>query len=105
MFRYHFQSAASARPYVMAGPSLGFLLSAKYDFKDGPEYDAKDETKGLDLGVGLGGGVSIPRGDKTFFAEARYVLGLTNINDESDESTVKNRGLQVLVGATIPLGK
>ena len=41
------------------------------------------------------------------FAEARYVLGLTNINDESgasNESTVKTRGLQILIGATIPIG-
>ncbi len=105
MFRYNIQSDASAQPYVMAGPSLGLLLNAKVDFKDGDEFDAKDETKSLDLGLAFGGGVSIPKGDKTLFAEARYVLGLTNINDESDESTVKNRGLQILVGATIPLGK
>ena len=105
MFRYNFENDASAQPYVMAGPSLGYLLNGKYDVKDGPEIDAKDELKGLDLGVGFGGGVSMPKGNMTLFAEARYILGLTNINDESDEAKVKNRGLQVLVGATVPLGK
>lgn len=105
MFRYRFPGDGSAQPYVMAGPNIGFLLSAKYDFKDGEEFDAKDETAGVDFGVGIGGGAMLPRGDKTFFAEARYVLGLKNINTESDESSVKNRGLQVLVGATIPVGR
>ena len=61
----------------------------------------------MDLGLGFGGGVKLPRGNKTFFAEARYVLGLTNINDEGGggESSVKNRGLQILAGVTVPLGQ
>jgi len=106
MFRYNFQTSGSARPYVMAGPSLGFLLSSKFAVKNGPEIDAKDETKSLDIALGFGGGVSIPRGKMTLFAEVRFDLGLTNINDDkSDETTVKNRGLQVAVGATVPLGK
>lgn len=105
MFRYNFQTDSSIRPYVMAGPSLGLLLSAKYSSKDGREQDAKDELKKMDLGVGFGGGVNISLDRMTLFVEARYVLGLSNINDESDESTVKNRGLQVVVGATVPLGK
>ena len=107
MVRYHFEAEGTARPYVMGGPSLGFLLSAKYDGGFG-EQDAKDETKSIDFGVGVGAGVAVPQGDKTFFAEARYVLGLTNINDEiheSGESTVKNRGIQLFVGATIPVGR
>jgi hypothetical protein len=40
----------------------------------------------------------------TFFAETRCVVGMANINKESDESAVKNRGLQVLVGVTLPVG-
>jgi opacity protein-like surface antigen len=108
LVRYHFPSEGSAQPYVMAGPSVGFLLSAKFDFEDGPEYDGKDETKSTDFGLAIGGGVEVPHGNLTLFAEGRYVLGLTNINDEIDqsgESTVKNRGLQIFVGATVPVGR
>ncbi len=104
MFRYTFENSGTAKPYAMVGPSFGFLLSAKADIKDGPEVDQKDETKGFDLGLGIGGGVKLPRGNKTFFAEARYVLGLSNINDEGGESDVKNRGLQVVTGVTFPIG-
>lgn len=105
LLRYTFPREGPAQPFVMAGPNLGFLLSAKYDFTDGGEQDAKDETKSVDLGFGVGGGVMIPREQMTLFCEARYVLGFTDLNSESDESTVKNRGLQILVGATVPVGR
>ncbi len=104
MFKYVFQNSASFIPYAMAGPSFGLLTSAKLDIKDGGEQDEKDNTNSFDFGVGFGGGVTYPYENKTFFAEIRYVLGLTNINKESDESTVKNRGLQVFVGVTFPVG-
>ena len=107
MFRYTFQTSTSLRPYVMAGPSIGILLSGKYKWNDGWKQDAKDELKSLDLGVGFGGGVSMPIKFLTVFAEARYVLGFININDDPGpgESKVRNRGLLVVVGATIPIGK
>lgn len=103
MFRYVFEYTASLLPYAMAGPSIGLLTSAKLDVKDGGKQDEKDNTKGFDFGVGFGGGVKHPRGNMTFFAEARYVLGLLDINKEANESSVKNRGLQVVAGVTIPI--
>jgi len=104
MFKYIFQISDSWIPYAMAGPSIGLLTTAKFDISDGGEQDEKDNTNTFDFGLGFGGGVSYPHNDKTFFAETRYVLGLTNVNSESDESTVKNRGLQVFVGVTFPVG-
>jgi len=105
MLRYIFEYDASFLPYAMAGPSIGLLTSAKYDNNAGRVQDEKDSTKGIDLGVGFGGGVKLPRGNKTFFAELRYVLGLVDINKEAHESTVKNRGLQLVGGVTIPIGQ
>jgi opacity protein-like surface antigen len=104
MFRYTFQLNESLLPYALAGPSIGLLTSAKYHNKDGGEQDEKDNTKFFDFGVGFGGGVKYPWGNKTFFGELRYVLGLVNINKEEDEFEVKNRGLQLVVGITIPVG-
>ena len=104
MIKYAFQINSSLMPYAMAGPSIGLLTSAKYDDNDGTVQDEKDNTNGFDFGLGLGGGVSYPHGNMTFFAETRYVFGLANINKESDESTVKNRGLQVILGVTFPFG-
>ena len=105
MIKYAFQSNSSLVPYAMAGPSLGFLTGAKFENEEGDSQDEKDNTNTFDFGLGLGGGVSIPHGNHTFFAETRYVLGLANINKESDESTVKNRGLQIIIGVTFPVGR
>jgi len=94
-------------PYVIVGPNLGFRVSAKVKFSsDGFIADAKDQYKGIDFGLGLGGGVEVPHGNLIFFVETRYVFGLANINQEfgqSGEVKVMNRGLQVLLGVKVPI--
>ncbi len=104
MVKYAFRINSVLAPYAMAGPSLGFLTGAKFEDEEGNSQNEKDNTSAFDFGVGLGGGVSIPHENLTFFAETRYVLGLANTNKETDESVVKNRGLQILVGVTLPVG-
>jgi hypothetical protein len=73
------------------GPQFGFLMSAKAD-----DEDVKDAFKGLDLGVGFGAGLNLPMG---LGVQARYVLGLSNISEESDEFfgdvEVKNTAFQI----------
>lgn len=102
MIRYNFQTAGIVTPYAMAGPTFGYLLSAKFE-AGGDESDRKDEFKSADFGVGFGGGAKIPKDNLEFFAEARYVLGLANTNDhETDGTTVKNRGIQIVFGVTVP---
>lgn len=76
-----------------AGPQLGLLLTAKAD--DGTtKTDIKSDLKPVDLGLGFGiGYIHVPSG---FGVDARYNLGLSNIND-NDNNGVKsfNRGFQV----------
>lgn len=105
MIKYNFQTLERIVPYAMAGPSLGFLLNAKAEIEDGDENDIKDQFENVDFSLGFGGGISIPRENLGLFAEARYLLGLANINAEDDVITVKNRGLQILFGATVPISK
>lgn len=105
MLRYNFQSRGNITPYAMAGPSFGYLLGAKFE-SGNSEFDAKDQFKSADFGVGLGGGAKIPRDNLQLFVEARYMLGIANVNDdESDGTTVKNRGLYFLFGATVPFNR
>ena len=94
--RYNFAVSKSYQPYVILGPNIGFRTSAKVVFPDGDSFDASDEFSSIDLGVGLGGGVEVPLSSVILFGETRYVFGLNDINKESGESTVKNRGLQIL---------
>jgi hypothetical protein len=102
--RYNFAVSESYLPYVILGPNLGFRASAKVVFPDGSSSDASDEFSVIDLGLGLGGGVEVPLASLIVFGETRYVFGLNDINAESGESTVKNRGLQLLFGVKVPIG-
>lgn len=103
--RYNFVVSDSYLPYVILGPNIGFRTSAKVVFPDGSSADASDEFSAIDLGLGLGGGVEVPLASVIVFGETRYVFGLNDINLESGESTVKNRGLQILFGVKVPVGK
>ena len=95
----------SVRPYVILGPNLGIRTSAKAVFPDGSTDDISDQFAGTDLGLGFGGGVEVPYNKLIFFGETRYVFGLNDINAETDadESKVRNRGLQILLGIKVPL--
>jgi len=110
------------KPYVIAGPSLGFLLSSETEaeilgFKF--EGDMKDITKSTEYSLVFGIGASYSLGPCSVFLEGRYTYGLTNmakegtfelkngpivetlsVDDDTDE--IKNRGLQILAGISVP---
>ncbi len=54
MIRYNFQPSGNITPYAMAGPSLGYLTGAKFEYGSS-ENEAKDDFKSFDFGIGLGG--------------------------------------------------
>lgn len=74
---------------IHAGPQFGFLMNAKFD-----DDDVKDALKGMDIGLGVGAGVDLPMG---LGVTARYVFGLSDINDTDDivNSKITNRVFQV----------
>ncbi len=104
MLKFAFGSG-DTKPYVMAGPTVGYLLSAKVK-DDMEEQDIKDDVKNIDFGLAFGGGVSLPMGNNTLFVEARYSLGLSDINDDPDDpdTSIKTKGIQIMAGITFPLG-
>lgn len=95
----------STQPYVLAGPTLSLLLSAKVSRTRGEE-DVKEFFKDTDFGFDLGGGVRFPVGVNSFFVEGRFNLGLSNIyqNPEDPDTKIKTRGIQIMAGITFPLG-
>jgi hypothetical protein len=104
MARYEFVIDAPVRPYALIGPSVGFLLNAKYVFEGGGEQNETEYTRALDFGAGFGGGVKLPLDEMDLFAETRYMFGFVNVNKEAGESVVNNRGLQIILGAAFPIG-
>jgi len=113
------------RPYVLAGPTFGFLLTSECEAEINAlalEADLKDITKKLDVGIGLGGGVEFPLWKGSIFLEGRYTFGLNNLNkgglitfkaddviitthEVNEQDEFKNKGFQIMAGFTLPLGK
>jgi opacity protein-like surface antigen len=90
------------KPYVMAGPEIGFLLSAKAKTESSAgddDEDIKDELKSIDLSLAFGGGLEFAF-DPTMAGtlSAAYDLGLTSIDDSEDEFDIKNRVFRVSAG-------
>lgn len=74
---------------IQAGPQLGLLVSAKMN---NSETDVKDNFENFDLGIGVGVSYINPASSLGF--DARYNVGLSNINVTSNDNAY-NRGLQV----------
>jgi hypothetical protein len=77
---------------IQAGPQLGLLLGAKSKV-GGNETDIKDNFKSIDFGIGAGIGYVDP--SSGFGVDARYNLGLSNINENTAADKSYNRGFQL----------
>lgn len=91
-------------PFLLAGPAVNFLLSAKETGED-----IKPWFKSIDFGPDLGAGVEMSAGEKMkVLLEARFYLGLMNVYSPPDdiillslapvEYSMKNRALLVTLG-------
>lgn len=128
LFKYKFRGQAVGG-YLAVGPVISSALSGKVEFSlvdangkvlkgiDGYPASgageiplefgtgALDDFKSSDFGFSFGGGLSFALGSGQLVADARYVLGFTNLDVDSDEDlSIKNRSIQVTVGYLFPLG-
>lgn len=102
--KYSIPTNSDFTPYLMAGPSLGYLLSGKVIFDSGSEDDRTDSFKNIDIALALGGGTHIPVNVFNLFVELRYALGLTNVNDvDTIDTEFRNRGFHVVAGVLFDL--
>lgn len=103
-----FGQSGSAQPYLIFGPEIGILLSAKevasvevsalgQSFSDEAEADIKDGTESVEFALNFGAGLTIPLGSIEMFIDGMYGLGLSNIIKDSDTS-VKNNVIYVNLG-------
>jgi len=104
---------SKVKPYIIAGPEIGFLLSAKDKAKAtaegealgekvGPitaeeEIDLKESLETFEFALDFGAGLIIPLGSIDAFVDAQYSLGLTKLNKEGELST-KNKLIMITGG-------
>jgi len=113
------------RPYVLAGPSIGFLMTSEAEFEDYGytlKADLMDISKKIEYGFGIGAGIDYSLRKGFLFLEGRYTFGMNNLNkggtvefildgtvvdtEELDkEDEYKNRGFQIMAGYAFSLGK
>lgn len=105
----------AGRPFIIAGPEVGYLLSAETsDFVGEIQayvpamgggaveisesgQDVKDDLESLDYAVNLGAGIIFPVGQTTIFLDGWYSLGLSKIN-KNGENSVKNNVVTLNLG-------
>jgi len=83
LLRGRFGSVGKATPFFELGPSVGILVSGK--FEDDPhvlgEVDLKHDMKSFDVGWGAGAGVEFAAGPGRIGVEARYTRGFSDLFD------------------------
>jgi len=92
------------KPAIFAGPTFGFLMSAKALGDEMVEEDVKDQMNSMDIGI-LGGaeiGYQLEKG--MIFLGASYEVGLQNLAKEevpADEE-MKNTNIGITLGYGFP---
>ncbi len=84
---------SNIRPSIFAGPAIGFNTTAKVKVEfdgESEEVDLKDDTKSTDFSLVFGGGLGFMVGNNELGFDIRYILGLSSIDDSSDEVDLKN---------------
>jgi hypothetical protein len=110
--------SALIKPYLLAGGSVAFKVGdAKIkvdkatvngvDFIDFVPPEERDQTlqiKNNDYIISFGAGVELPISLISLLVEARYDIGLVNLNnDPTDNSEYKTRGIQIKAGILVGL--
>ncbi len=86
------------------GPQIGFLMSAKGKVEglgEEVEEDIKEEYEGINLSWAIGLGYKMPSG---FGVNARYNLGLSNIDKDDSEGDFKTKTNTIQVGVFYTFG-
>jgi outer membrane protein W len=104
-------SDSQIRPFVFAGPYAAFKVGCTVEGAafsgSGTDCDQSTEInlKSTDFGVTGGAGLEFKAGAQVVRVDARYSLGLTDINDTSgsDNTKIKNRAFAATVGIGFPL--
>lgn len=86
----------NAQPNLFFGPAVGLNLSATYKIESdyGDDDGDIEDVAPMDIGIIFGGGVEFGN----ILIDARYDMGLTSIDDSSENFKVKNSVISIMLG-------
>lgn len=95
------------RPKLFIGPHINFLLSAKDQEGNNLMIDPDTKrVKPFDAGITAGFGLNVRLKNKIWLnADARYGLGLLNIQNQNNGKEWFNQNIGVNVGVSFPLAR
>ena len=94
--------------YAFGGPSFGYLTSAFTKFMNVKEQFEFEEDDGINrYEVSLIGGlkIGIPFGNGELFFDGRYQRGISNLDEDSDNSKIFNSGFGLGIGYSFKITK
>lgn len=103
------QLGDKARPKIMAGPTVGFLVGGKQKIQTGndqvlAEGSTKDVLNTFDIGLQGGLGLNLRLTQNTWLnTDVSYYHGFRNVNKTGDEDW-KNRHLALNIGVAFGIG-
>jgi Outer membrane protein beta-barrel domain len=116
LFKYELGASDNAiKPYIVAGPTLGYLLDAKVVSRANVLLFRTQPVK-VDIGTGafnrfeaggaVGAGLSFEAGASKIFVEGRYERGFTRVYDTPIvRLPVHNQSFSLMAGVAFPLGR
>lgn len=100
LVRAAFSVTPEIAPYLTVGPGLAILVNAELENSRGDREGVGDGIRNFDFGIIAGAGMSVDLAaiGGALNLEARYDLGLLNINGTGMGGYVKNRGFAFMAG-------
>ena len=111
LLKYSIPVQGSIRPNLFCGPALAIKSVSKLKVTASALGQSASETidiedvKSTDFGVVFGGGLDIVVGNGRIVLDGRYTLGMSSIDDSSDNEDIKNRAISVTAGYAFPIGQ
>ncbi len=101
--------------HLFGGPAVALEVNCDIEASDGsvsgsvecdaPELGGFIDTKTVDFGLMLGGGIDFAASESVdIVIEGSYNLGLTSIDDSGADADLKNRAFQFHAGVSFPVG-
>lgn len=115
--KYNFNTS-KVRPYFLAGFGIGLRFDAEYDFHSdnySSTFEANNLAEIFDLNYNIGSGINFNMDKFSIFIEGRYSIGVLDTFHGGqgyfgdavelvrfDDFEIKNKGIILLAGITIP---